>query len=488
MILLSNLAEANRNLWRNKLRSTLTIVAIMVGSFSIIVSLAIQTGAKTFIDDEFNAIGGDNVISILPNEVTDLSSMGLSNDIVEYEEGKGDILDAEITKDQIEKIKQIEGIKADSVKPFTSLSVDYITSEKSNKKYRINVSNVSSDSFNIELAHGKKLDLKANDNQIILPSGYAEKLGFDDEESIIGHNVELNIVLPNLTAIYPQNSIEVSQETENTTTTPNTNVSEEAIGASDSNTSDEETTNVQTSTSTTTTKTEFATITAKVVGIRKDAVIAFSSGDALVNDKLANLIKTENDKSLSPAQKDKVFTLQAEYEDGADVDHIMAELEKMKLIGSTKEDLIEGTHEFLDVLTIILYIFGGIALLVAAIGIINTLMMSVQERTKEIGLNKALGMSSTRVFKIFSLESILLGFWGSALGTLIAIGVGEIADQILHRDGMLLANFADFHIVKFTVFNVAIVIAIVMFIAFLAGTLPAIRAAKKNPIDALRYE
>ena len=53
---------------------------------------------------------------------------------------------------------------------------------------------------------------------------------------------------------------------------------------------------------------------------------------------------------------------------------------------------------------------------------------------------------------------------------------------------MLLADFTDFHIVKFTVFNIAVVIAIVMFIAFLAGTLPAIRAAKKNPIDALRYE
>ena len=85
MILLSNLAEANRNLWRNKLRSILTIIAIMVGSFSIIVSLAIQTGAKTFIDDEFNAIGGDNVITILPNEITDLSSMGMTNEIVEYE-------------------------------------------------------------------------------------------------------------------------------------------------------------------------------------------------------------------------------------------------------------------------------------------------------------------------------------------------------------------------------------------------------------------
>ena len=479
MILLSNLAEANRNLWRNKLRSILTIIAIMVGSFSIIVSLAIQTGAKTFIDDEFNAIGGDNVITILPNEITDLSSMGMTNEIVEYEEGKGDILSAGITKDQINKIKQIQGIKTDSVKPFTTLSVDYITSQNSDKKYRINVSNVSSESFNIELAYGKKLDLKAEENQIILPSGYAQKFGFNDDESIVGKDVELHVALPVAEMTNLLDQTEQLQE-EGNTTDSDVNISNEETK---SNTQEQ---NINESATDTANK--FATIVARVVGIRKDAVIAFSSGDALVNDKLADLIKTENDKSLNAYQKDKVFSLQAEYEDGANVDHIMAELEKMKLIGSTKEDLIEGTHEFLDVLTIILYIFGGIALLVAAIGIINTLMMSVQERTKEIGLNKALGMSSARVFKIFSLESILLGFWGSALGTIIAIGVGKITDQILHREGMLLADFTDFHIVKFTVFNIAVVIAIVMFIAFLAGTLPAIRAAKKNPIDALRYE
>ena len=448
MILLSNLAEANRNLWRNKLRSILTIIAIMVGSFSIIVSLAIQTGAKTFIDDEFNAIGGDNVITILPNEITDLSSMGMTNEIVEYEEGKGDILSAGITKDQINEIKQ-------------------------------NVSNVSSESFNIELAYGKKLDLKAEENQIILPSGYAQKFGFNDDESIVGKDVELHVALPVAEMTNLLDQTEQLQE-EGNTTDSDVNISNEETK---SNTQEQ---NINESATDTANK--FATIVARVVGIRKDAVIAFSSGDALVNDKLADLIKTENDKSLPAYQKDKVFSLQAEYEDGANVDHIMAELEKMKLIGSTKEDLIEGTHEFLDVLTIILYIFGGIALLVAAIGIINTLMMSVQERTKEIGLNKALGMSSARVFKIFSLESILLGFWGSALGTIIAIGVGKITDQILHREGMLLADFTDFHIVKFTVFNIAVVIAIVMFIAFLAGTLPAIRAAKKNPIDALRYE
>ena len=217
MILLSNLAEANRNLWRNKLRSILTIIAIMVGSFSIIVSLAIQTGAKTFIDDEFNAIGGDNVITILPNEITDLSSMGMTNEIVEYEEGKGDILSAGITKDQINKIKQIQGIKTDSVKPFTTLSVDYITSQNSDKKYRINVSNVSSESFNIELAYGKKLDLKAEENQIILPSGYAQKFGFNDDESIVGKDVELHVALPVAEMTNLLDQTEQLQEEGNTT-------------------------------------------------------------------------------------------------------------------------------------------------------------------------------------------------------------------------------------------------------------------------------
>ena len=141
---------------------------------------------------------------------------------------------------------------------------------------------------------------------------------------------------------------------------------------------------------------------------------------------------------------------------------------------------------FLDATLIVLNIFGAIALLAAAIGIINTLFMSVQERTREIGLDKALGMSNSNVFLSFSAEAIMLGFWGSIVGVIVAMIVGNIANALAHNS--FLSDFPTFKLVIFEPITMLSIIAIIMLIAFLAGTLPARKASKKNPIDALRYE
>lgn len=468
MILFSNLYDANRNLWRNKLRSFLTILAIMVGSFAIIVSLAIQTGTKSFVDEQFSALGGDNVMSIYPKSTVENMESLLTNDVIEYDEDANQDGLAVIDTEKIQSVKKIKGIKADSVTPYANLQVDYITSEQTTKKYRINLEHLFSDSFNIEVSAGSKLNNKAKENQIILPSAYIEKLGYQDADSIVGATITIAIAKPLTEITAPTDTRKTEENTEERATD-----------------SDEETT--------TTTKTEsdskFTELSVVVKGIIKDSMLAYSaSGYALVNNHLAEEIQKETDKSLPESERGKTYILQAEYEDGANTDQIIADLEKFGLSGSTKTEAVEEVHNFLDAITIVLYIFGGIALLVASIGIINTLLMSVQERTKEIGLNKALGMSSLRIFNIFSLESILLGFWGAAIGTLAAYGIGNLGDQFLHREGQLLADFPDFHIVKFTILNIAIVIAIVMLIAFIAGTLPAIRAARKDPIKSLRHE
>ena len=488
MILLSNLYDANRNLWRNKLRSILTILAIMVGSFAIIISLAIQTGTKSFIDDEFNALGGDNVIAIYPKTSVDTMENLLSNEPVEYTEQDGSSVLGNITKEQIEQVKKITGIKASSVKPYVSLNVDYVTSSQTKKKYHLYVDALASDSFNIPLEAGSKLDQNSKENQIILLPEFVKKLGFENAESAVGQTVTIAIAQPQTVVTTPEETTTEETTTEEAETSENADATQQENNSASTNAESTEQTEQTVQPTQPTTQSKFTELKATIVGVRKDSMLSYSAGSALINDVLATKIQAENDKSIPAEQRDKTFALQAEHEDGANVEQIKADLDKIKLSGSTKTEVVEETHSFLDILTIILYVFGGIALLVAAIGIINTLLMSVQERTKEIGLNKALGMSSFRIFSIFSLESILLGFWGSAIGTLAAYGVGKIADQFLHREGQLLANFPDFHLVKFTILNIVIVIAIVMVIAFIAGTLPAIRAARKDPIKSLRHE
>ena len=140
----------------------------------------------------------------------------------------------------------------------------------------------------------------------------------------------------------------------------------------------------------------------------------------------------------------------------------------------------------ISAITGILNGFAIIALLAASFGIVNTLLMSVQERTKEIGLMKAMGMRSNRIFLLFSSEAILIGFWGSAIGVVVAMGVGTLINKWLANGP--LKDLPGFDLLAFSPVSIAGTILLIMLIAFLAGTLPARKAAKQNPIDALRYE
>jgi putative ABC transport system permease protein len=99
---------------------------------------------------------------------------------------------------------------------------------------------------------------------------------------------------------------------------------------------------------------------------------------------------------------------------------------------------------------------------------------------------KAMGMSGGRVFSLFSLEAVFIGFLGSALGAIVSIAIGVPLSGLLSRT--VLSGLPGLDILQYAPGSVATVILIVMALAFVAGTLPARRAARQNPIDALRYE
>ncbi|GAA2588736.1 hypothetical protein GCM10009862_28930 [Microbacterium binotii] len=137
-------------------------------------------------------------------------------------------------------------------------------------------------------------------------------------------------------------------------------------------------------------------------------------------------------------------------------------------------------------LWLVLNAFAVIALLAASFGIVNTLLMSVHERTREIGLMKAMGMSSGRVFTLFSIEAAFIGFLGSAIGAGIGMIAGTAISGALSRG--LFADLAGLQLIAFDPLSIVTIILVVMAIAFLAGTLPAARAARADPVTSLRYE
>lgn len=158
------------------------------------------------------------------------------------------------------------------------------------------------------------------------------------------------------------------------------------------------------------------------------------------------------------------------------------------LWGLTVEDQIAMFQQIIDTIAWVLAGFALIALLAASFGIVNTLLMSVQERTREIGLMKALGMSSGKVFGLFSMEAVVIGIMGSVFGIGLGLAAGFLADMALTAEDGPLGGFAELSLFAFNPLAVGGIFLLIVAIAFLAGSLPARRAAKKDPIEALRYE
>ena len=149
----------------------------------------------------------------------------------------------------------------------------------------------------------------------------------------------------------------------------------------------------------------------------------------------------------------------------------------------TPEELLSSFASILSIVTGFLLGVAAISLLVGAIGITNTMYTSVLERTKEIGVMKAVGAKNSDILTIFLIESGLLGLTGGVIGVLLGMGIGKVIEYIaVHQ---LQTNLLQ---VVFPVYLIAGCLIFAFLIGAISGTLPAYRASKIRPVVALRYE
>ena len=200
-------------------------------------------------------------------------------------------------------------------------------------------------------------------------------------------------------------------------------------------------------------------------------------------------IKTFNSRISSNASLNNIKYIYVSLKDGVDstqalkeISNILREIRGVKdgdkdpfSIMDTKE-ILKTISSTTQMMTIFITAIAGISLLVGGIGIMNIMLVSVTERTKEIGIRIAIGATGGEVLLQFLVEAVVLSFLGGILGVLFAVGVS-----------VGLIKYFDMPFV-FDLQIVLYALAFSVFIGILFGYLPARRASKLNPIDALRHE
>lgn len=415
------------NLWRNKGRTILTIIAISIGAFTVALTSSVNTGVNSYIDKQLAVFGSSNSLEVQAKQETST----LTDEPQEYKESDSNQTSSTmkmISDSDIEKIRKVKGVK--SSEGYKTPTLDYIQ-YKDGKKLKTSSREVL-DSLQIDLAAGSAPDNDSNELELSLPQNMVSPLGFSSIEDAIGKTIKIQ-------------------------------VTSQATG-------------------------EKNIVEAKIVGVMNKNLI--QNGFTFLNSKLNQKIYDLQTKNLPQSMTNQYLAAFTELEPGYETDEkigqVKKDIENLGYVGYTIDDQISMVKSVIDAVTGSLILFGTIALLAASFGIINTLFMSVQERTREIGLMKAMGLSNTKVFTLFSVEAIMIGLWGSVLGILVAMIAGSALNSFALDT--FLKGMDGFYLTEFNISNVSIVIIIIMVISFLAGTLPSRKAAKQDPIDALRYE
>jgi putative ABC transport system permease protein len=166
---------------------------------------------------------------------------------------------------------------------------------------------------------------------------------------------------------------------------------------------------------------------------------------------------------------------------------VQAQIKAMGLTAFSLNDALQGAKRAFLLLDILLAVIGSIALAVSSLGIVNTMVMSILERTREIGIMKAIGGSDRDVRGIFLVEAATIGMLGGIGGLVLGWGVGRVinfgANIYIERQGGTAGNL--FSLPWWLILGA---LGFALLVSLIAGSYPARRAARLDPIQALRHE
>lgn len=465
------LRMSSGNLKRRKLRTFLTILGVVIGTASIVVMISLGLGMQESMYREVEQSGGMTSITVMGKQTEGgrYYSMGGYSDQEEP--------DKYITDDVIKQLQQLEHVK--DANPVLEVSAIALKGQYIGYLQLKGMTPEAMEQQNMELAPGGKLpDPDSANLDLVFGNGvltsFYEKStnrGYWDT----GELPDIDLANDQMFLILDEDSYFQSQSAG----------SGAAMGDAGGDSP------------------QGPARTAKKHVVKASGVVDGDVNSYNANyyyvycdiNKLADVLKKEfrgrvipgqpSTKSGKPYKQFVYSSASVQAEDINDVDKLSATIRDMGFQVTTNAEYMESMKKQFAMVQAVLGGIGAVSLFVAAIGIANTMMMSIYERTKEIGVIKVLGCGLKNIKQMFLLEAAFIGFIGGVAGNILSFGLSFIIN-LLTGNGSAMGLDGNISYIPPWLVLASMVFAV--FVGMAAGYFPALRAMRLSPLAAIRNE